>query len=131
MMYGINQVNWSVQLARFLKGKALGVVYQRIPEYSLRNYEDLKRALMKRFQLTEMGYRKRFKQSQMETGETPEQYVARLRRYLTKWRECAGLEPTFEGLEDLMLKDQFFSVCSKELRGYLKEKDQTQRIRHL
>jgi transposase InsO family protein len=123
VMYGVDQANWSVQLARFLKGKALEV-YQRIPEDSLRDYQYLKRALLKRFQLSEMGYRKRFKQSQLETGETPEQYVARLRRYLSKWLECAGLESTFEGLEDLMLKDQFFSVCSKELRGYLKEKGQ-------
>jgi hypothetical protein len=44
----------------------------------------------------------------MDTGETPEQYVARLHRYLTKWRECAGLEPTFEGLEDLDAEGPIF-----------------------
>jgi len=120
-MYGVHVDDWSTQLARLLKGTALEV-YQRIPDESVRNYDALKYALLKRFQMTEGGYRKRFKSSQMMPGETPDQYLARLRKLLTKWRELAGFEPTFEGLETLLLKDQFFVTCSKELRTFLKEK---------
>ena len=46
--------------------------------------------IIERFQLTEGGYRKKFKQSHMEKGETPEQFVERLRRFMRIWREMAG-----------------------------------------
>jgi len=50
------------------------------------NYEILKTNLLKRFRLTEGGYRKRFKQSRLEPGETPNQFIDRLRMYLDKWQ---------------------------------------------
>jgi hypothetical protein len=120
--YGVLSAEWSIQLAQLLKGTALEV-YQRIPDEDLGDYQTLKMALLKRFQMTEGGYRKRFKNSHIESGETPDQFVARLRRYLTKWREMAGFEATFEGIEMLLLKDQFFVTCSKDLRTFLKERD--------
>jgi len=46
------------------------------------DYKALKQSLLKRFRLTEGGYRKRFKKSKIENGETPEQFVDRLRKYL-------------------------------------------------
>jgi len=62
------------------------------------DYNVLKAQLLKRFRLTEGGYRKKFKTSKLELGETPEQFVERLRRYLIKWREMAGYETSHEGL---------------------------------
>jgi len=53
----------------------------------------------------EGGYRKHFNQSKIENGETPEQFIDRLRRYLQKWHYMAGFEQTYEGLEDLILRD--------------------------
>ena len=82
----------------------------------------LKNNLLKRFRLTEGGYRKRFKQSKIENGETPEQFIDRLRRYLQKLRQMAGFDQTYEGLEDLILRDQFFITCDKPLQTFLKEK---------
>jgi hypothetical protein len=119
--YGIQHSEWAIQLSRHLKGTALEV-FQRVPSDQVNDYEGLKHALLKRFSLTEGGYRKRFKTSKVETGESVGQFVSRLRGYLTKWREFADLEPTYEGLETLLLKDQFFGTCSKELRVHLKEK---------
>ena len=59
VMYGVRSTDWSTQLARLLKGTALEV-YQRIPEESFSSYDVLKYALLKRFQMTEGGYIKRF-----------------------------------------------------------------------
>jgi len=52
-----------------------------------------------------------------EVGETD-----RLRKYLTKWREMASLEATYEGLQNMILRDQFFITCNKPLQTLLKEK---------
>jgi len=68
---------WSTQLARLLQGRSLDV-YQRLPAEEVDNYESLKTQLLKRFCLTEGGYRKKFKMSKLEVGETPEQFVVRL-----------------------------------------------------
>jgi len=86
---------WSTQLARLLQGKSLDV-YQRLPAEEVDNYESLKNQLLKRFRLTEEGYRKKFKMSKLEVGETPDQFVDRLNRYLVKWREMAGYIESYE-----------------------------------
>ena len=43
----------------------------------------------------------------MEKGETPEQFVERLMRFMRKWREMAGYDESYEGLEEMVIRDQF------------------------
>ena len=94
----------------------------RMSDHEINDYELLKERLLKRFQLTEGGYRKKFKRSHMEKGETPEQFVERLRRFMRKWREMAGYDKSYEGLEEMVIRDQFFLTCGKSLQTFLKEK---------
>ena len=68
--FDVKPEHWSTQLD----------VYQRMSDHDVREYQILKENLLKRFRLTEAGYRKRFKQSKIEDGETPEQFIDRLRR---------------------------------------------------
>jgi len=81
----------------------------------------LKAQLLKRFPLTEGGYRKKFKTSGLNR-DTPEQFIERSRQYLEKWREMAGFEQNHEGLENVVLRDQCFLACDKALQTFLKEK---------
>jgi len=82
----------------------------------------LKNSLLKRFRLTEEGYRKRFKRVRIEVGETAEQFVDRLKKYLAKWREMVGFDATYEGLQNMIPRDQFFITCDNRLQTFLKEK---------
>ena len=111
----------SFQLARFLQGQALDV-YQRMTDEDVGDYDLLKNSLLKRFRLTERAYRKRFKSVRIEVGETAEQFVDRLKKYLTKWREMTGFDAIYEGLQNMILKDQFFITCDKPLKTFLREK---------
>jgi len=63
----------------------------------------------------------RFKKSRLENGETPEHFVERIRKYLRKWRDMANFEETYEGLEDLIVRDQYFLTYPKDLQTFLKE----------
>ena len=119
--YEIPRDVWSLMLARHLESKALEV-YQRLSAEETQDYDCLKKHLLKRFQLTEGGYRNKFKTSKMEQGETPSNFIYILQRYLQQWLLQAGFEQTYEGIEDLLLKDQFFLTCSNELRMFIKEK---------
>ena len=119
--FEVQQEHRSTQLARLLQGKALDV-YQRLADDEVDNYDVLKAQLLKRFRLTEGGYRSKFKYSKLEQGETPAQFAERLKRYLEKWREMAGYEAEYEGLQELILRDQYFSTCEQSMQVFLKEK---------
>jgi hypothetical protein len=82
-----------------------------MPSEDALDYDKLKIALLKRFDLTEDGFRRKFKSSQPETGETFVQFSVRLSSYLLKWLKMAKIVETFEALFDLFMRNQFLQVC--------------------
>ena len=82
----------------------------------------MKLALMKRYDLTEDGYRRKFRASKPEVDESPEQFIVRLGGYLLRWLELPHTERSFEGLKDLIVKEQFIDSCPKELAMHLRER---------
>ena len=71
-----------------------------------KDYDKLKKALLTRYNFTEDGYRKRFKEINPQTEETPDQFVIRLK----------------DAIVDLIVKEQFINACSEELDVYLLER---------
>jgi hypothetical protein len=112
---------WAVSLSSLLTGKGLEV-YTSMSPSEASDYKALKVAVLKRYQLTEEGFRTKFRTSKPEQGETVFQYAARLRRYFTRWTEMADVESTYEALCDLMIREQFIRTCSLELSLFLKER---------
>ena len=94
-----------------------------MPDTDVDNYDQLKLALLKRYQLTEEGFRKRFRESKSEKGETVYQFVARLSRYFRRrWVELSGINKTYDGLEDFMVREQYLSTCGQDLAIFLRER---------
>jgi len=85
--------DWAVYLSALLKGKALEV-YARLPEKEITDYEKLKQALLKRFNLTEEGFRTRFRSAKPEGGEIQLQFITRMESYLIRWLELAKMAKT-------------------------------------
>ena len=112
---------WAVYLSALLKGKALEV-YSRMPVAEAQDYDKLKDALLKRFNLTEEGFKLKFKTAKPEIGEAPAQYIARLESYLTRWIDLANVDKSFEGLTDLMVKEQYLESCPMQLAIFLRER---------
>ena len=112
---------WTVNLSALLRGRALDV-YALLPQDQALNYEALKTSLLKRFERTEDGFRHWFRKWRPEAGETFSQFSVRLGSYLNRWIELCKVDQLFEGLFDLMLRDQFLSMCSKDLLLFLKER---------
>ena len=85
--------------------------------------QTLKKALLTRYNYTEDGYRKRFREIEQETEETPDQFVICFKNYLAKWLEISGSSSgDFEALVDLIVKEQFINACSENLAVYLLER---------
>lgn len=115
------EAQWAVSLSPLLTGKGLQV-YSSMPSTEASNYSNLKTALLKRYQLTEDGFRSKFRNSKPESGETVFQFVARLRRYFTRWVDLTEVEKGYEGLSDLLIREQFIGTCSENMRLFLRER---------
>ena len=113
---------WAIKLSALLTGRAMDV-YTRMSDADASDYDKLKKALLTRYNYTEDGYRKRFRETTPETEETPDQFVIRLKNYLAKWLELSGSSPqNFDALVDLIVKEQFINACSEDLAMYLLER---------
>ena len=112
---------WAAYLSALLKGRALDV-YDRLSTEDAADYDKLKDALLKNFDLTERGFRKKFRYSKPERSETFIQFSSRLCSYLNKWLTMAKVEKSFEAVCDFMSRDQFLEACSRELFVHLKPK---------
>lgn len=112
---------WATHLSALLKGNALNVYALLPPEQAL-DYEALKTSLLKRFDMTEDGFKQKFRSCRPESGETFQQFSVRLGGYFSRWIEMSNIPKTFAGLYDLMLRDQFLHVCNKEVSLFLKER---------
>lgn len=110
--------NWAINLSALLRGKALDV-YALMPKTDALNYQSLKTALLRRFELTDDGFKTFFRTCRPEQCETFAQFSVRLSSYFDRWIDMAKVPRTFDGLYDLMLRDQFIHICSQDLRLFL------------
>ena len=104
----------ATQLSLLLSGRALEV-YSRLSQDEAMDYERLKLALLKRYDFTEFGYCTRFRDAKPEGQESPGQFIVRLKNYLIKWEKLAKVEKSFDGVVQLMVREQFTNACLNEL----------------
>ena len=113
---------WATGLSVLLQGKALDV-YALMPKEDALNYDKLKVALLKRYELTEEGFKHKYKKGRPENGETFQQFTTRMKSYFTRWIEMASIEKSYEGLQDLILREQLTFICNRDLELFLRERE--------
>jgi len=111
---------WASCLSALLRGRALDV-YSMMSTDDANDYEKLKSALIKRYQLIADGFRKRFRTSRPEPGESPFQFITRIGNYLQRWIDLAKAAETYDGVKKLFIEDQYIRTCPKEMATHLKE----------
>ena len=78
-----DKTGWAPKLSALLSGRALDA-YSCLSEEDAVNYDKMKLALMKRYDLTEDGYRRTFRGSKPEVDESPDQFIVHLSTYLVR-----------------------------------------------
>ena len=97
--------------------------YSRLSDADAGSYARLKSAFLKRYNLTEEGYRTKFRRVRPEQNETPLQFFVRLWCYLHKWMTLSGTDKAApEAIQDLFVKEQFLNSCPRHLLAHLREK---------
>ena len=115
------KADWALYLSALLKGKSLKC-YSMLAEPDARDYDKLKAALMRRFDLTTEGFRKKFYDAKRDKDETAAQFTVRLAGYLDRWIQLAETECTYEGLRALLIRERFLDSCDNHLSLYLRER---------
>ncbi|GFS19309.1 reverse transcriptase [Elysia marginata] len=113
---------WSSSLCAVLTGHSLDG-YGWLMSEQAQDYDKVKQALMKRYELTEDGYRRKFRSCKPGEGESPDMFIVRIVTYLDRWIELSRKEKSYEKLKDLIVREQFMDACPEDLATSLREKD--------
>ena len=113
--------DWALNLSMLLTGKALDV-HARLSKDEANDYNALKNALLKTFQLTAEGFRSKFFSARPTSGETGSQYASRLENYLDRWISLSCINQTFADFKDLLLREHLINSCQRDLTLFLKER---------
>ena len=97
-------------------------MYSCLSEGAAKDYHKVKIPLTKRYDLTEDGYRRKFRTSKSEINESPDQFIVRPVRYLLGCLKLSDTERTFDGLKNVIVKEQFIESCTKNFAIHLQER---------
>ncbi|KAM9321203.1 uncharacterized protein PAF06_005766 [Gastrophryne carolinensis] len=112
---------WARYLTPGLKGKALEV-FADLPMDCDGDYDKIKEALVKRYNLTLEVYRKRFRTVQRSHHDSYADVLSNLRTAFNQWVRGLSIS-TFADLADLMIKDQLLHICSADVRQFILTKE--------
>ncbi|KAJ8050336.1 hypothetical protein HOLleu_03495 [Holothuria leucospilota] len=111
---------WAINLGALLQGKALFEYSALSTEDSLK-YDVVKAAVLKAYGLTDDGFRKKFRTVRPTKEETGTRFSTRLKNLLQRWLELSRVKD-YDGLFDLILREQFLNCCSQEHATFLRER---------
>ncbi|GFN95530.1 reverse transcriptase [Plakobranchus ocellatus] len=79
------------------------------------DYDEVKKALTKKYDLTKDGYRRIFRICKAEEGESAEMFRVRIKIYLSRWVELLDTKQTYEDVRDLFVRKQLMDACPEDL----------------
>ncbi|KAJ8022389.1 hypothetical protein HOLleu_37270 [Holothuria leucospilota] len=112
---------WAINLGALLQGKAL-YEYSTLPTDDALDYDKVKKAVLKAYELNAEGFRKKFRNSRPEQNELGPKFAARLSNYLKRWIELSNVK-SLDDFKDLIVREQFLASCSQEHAMFLKERE--------
>ncbi|XP_055891625.1 uncharacterized protein LOC129927279 [Biomphalaria glabrata] len=115
------KTQWGSHLYTLSQGKALQACIN-FSKKDLEEYDKVKEVLMKRYNLTDDGYREKFHKAKPERNQPFHEFVEDIRRYLMRWVELSNTKKTFEGLIDLFIRDKILTFCNPQLVAFLHER---------
>ena len=96
--------------------------FRCLSETEATEFDCVTEVLQKRYNLTEDGYRQRFRTCSPEEGENPSMFIVRLKTYLERWVKLSEASQAYEALRDLFVKAQFINSSPADLSTYLRER---------
>ena len=116
--YEIDASRWVFKLAPQLTGKAQEAYAALTPDEA-QSYPAVKAAILRRYNINEETYRKRFRSLKPLAGQTPTELATRLADLANKWlKDCK----TVDDVKDAVVKEQLLQTLPEEVRVWVTER---------
>ena len=120
-VYGVAQERWAVKLAPQLT-RRVQQAYTAMATADAGVYSEVKKAILRRYDISEETYRQRFRAARKKDGEAYIELATRLADLFKKWTvDCS----TVEAVAEKMLTEQLLNAMPEDLRVWLSEKKPT------
>ena len=116
--YEVPRNRWSYKLAPQLVGKAQQA-YAAMSADESADYEHVKKAILRRYDINEESYRQRFRGAKRKEGETSRELAARLEDLVDKWMQGRD---KIEAIKDLIVLEQLVETLPTDVRIFVKER---------
>lgn len=114
------KADWAFHLIPLLTGKARGAFVHMDVDLSM-NYDQVKQAILQKYDINSETYRQRFRSLQVEPEETPKELYIRLKELYGKWVQPKG--KTVGQINEIIILEQYLRMLSPELQVWIKEHD--------
>ncbi|XP_024117097.1 uncharacterized protein LOC112138718 [Oryzias melastigma] len=111
---------WAFHLIPLLTGKARSACVHMDVVVSM-NYDDVKCAILQKYDINCETYRQRFRSLYVKPDETPKELYTRLKDLYGKWIRPKG--KSVEEISDMIILEQYLRMLSPDLQVWVKERD--------
>ena len=116
--FEIKREKWAYKLASCLSGKAQKA-YAALPVDEAGDYNQLKEAILRRYDITTESYRRRFRTGKRGKEESNKELVTRLHDFAVKW---LMEKKTREEVVDHIILEQFLKTLPDDVRVFVQER---------
>lgn len=109
---------WAVLLVPYLTGKARSA-YVAMDMIDALDYDNVKQAILHKYEIDEEVYRRRFREPDIQPGETPRELYTRLKDMFFKWIRPA--ERSLAEVFEVLITEQFLRILTPEIQVWVKE----------
>ena len=112
---------WSMLLQTVLTGKAQRA-YATLPTENCADYDLVKAAVLKSFELVPEAYRQKFRTQRKTENQSYVEFLREKENALDKWCDSKRIDGDAEKLRQLMLAEEFLNCVPEEVRVHLSER---------
>ncbi|KAI7812514.1 hypothetical protein IRJ41_003201 [Triplophysa rosa] len=112
--------DWAFRLLPLLTGKARAAYVHMDVDESL-IYENVKSAILRKFEINRETYRQRFRLLDVEPFESPKELYVWLKEQYVKWMQPKG--KNVEEIGEVIILEQYLQMLSPELQVWVREHD--------
>ena len=112
---------WSMLLQTVLTGKAQRA-YATLPTESCADYDLVKAAVLKSFELVPEAYRQKFRTQGKTENQSYVKFLREKENALDKWCDSKRIDEDAEKLRQLILAEEFLNCVPEEVRVHLSER---------
>ena len=116
---------WTSMLAHRLVGKGLKA-YSALSNEDSFDYDQVKAAILKAYELVPEAYRQRFRALQKQYGQTHVEFAAEKEKVFDRWLLSLEVGHDYEKLRQVMLLEEFKRSLHPDVRTHLNERQTTE-----